>query len=591
MTDEKINLYQSFASLAEQFVLFQQHISNQPLTAKHIEQTTLLAKAFVQLAKSDPVIFISLLHTPLSNMPFVYRYIFNSCIVSTLLCLRHRWHETPTTQLLCATLTLHSHRLKAIQNWSQQGDVDQNVQQALTARPTLPRQLKDKHPLWAECWQISWLSLTQLNDISRLTNRSIALQITTLASQLSLQITPGKKRRTIRFASALSIFARTLPAAACQHIELIIQVTGLYPPGSRVKLHSGETAKVLSTSAKGLLVKIASIDGGATTRIELVQQQDIAASLSNRGVRDLGGYLAQWWDKVWQEWHRNRDKPQHYRIHPIYFRLDIPPPTLTDVQEQLGLPEPDTNTLARLISSERSLADYIQQQASLKSRQKLTMTNVKQALLMQGFERTYSILCQQALTIRLEQQRFPCSEILVQFCSLRSAMAGQLAQLSPLSILPEESVCMASFASAGLFTHPQLRSTPILDINPSPTMDICAIFDIEQDELVLEHAIKLAQFWRLDSMKIDAIRYCGRLVVQGKKRPVLTRQLSALLGLSLILAQRLYFKQSSAMTEESLQEYELAIAILNLSEHKLGSAIIAAVEQTKPYMPLVKIGV
>src|SRR5690606_26165973 len=148
-------------------------------------------------------------------------------------------------------------------------------------------------------------------------------------------------------------------------------------------------------------------------------------SLACRRVDDLTLYLSQWWDKTWQEWQHAQSKPPHSRIQPVYFRLDIPPPTLTDVQQQLDLAQPDTNTLTRLISSERSLADYIQHQATLKSRQKLAMTNVKQALLMQGFERTYSILCQQALTIRLEQYRFPCAESLIQFSRLRSAVAGQ----------------------------------------------------------------------------------------------------------------------------------------------------------------------
>src|SRR5690606_1504291 len=138
----------------------------------------------------------------------------------------------------------------------------------------------------------------------------------------------------------------------------------------------------------------------------------------------------------------------------------------------------------------------------------------------------------------LSQFHFPCAPRLLQFSLLRGAIAAQLTHLSSLTLLPEEAQCTTTFASSGLFTHPTLRIMPNLSIYPQRCLDMTGLFPIKQPELLTQHSIKLAQYWQVNSSQIDAIRFCGRLSTQGLKRSLLTRQMSALLGLSLALAQQ-----------------------------------------------------
>lgn len=584
MSDQEKQVHQNVTLLIEQFLLFQQGIRKSP-SQKNIEHTPLLANAFLQLAKSEPIIFIALLHTPIKTMPFVYRYIFNSAIVSTILSLRHHLHDSAILQIICSVLTVHAKRHYLIQQWSQNITPETADTTTLQQHFQLPITLVDNHPLWHHCNQINWTVLSDFSQLNRLQQHSMSQQIIIIASQLALLITPGKGRSIYYYAHGLRKLSGALPIQAYAHIEKLLEVSGLYPAGITVKLSTNEMAKVLSITPQGLLVKLCQSDGTAGQRIELINPQDIVNYMPTKTVTDLSAYWPQWWDNNWLARHQEISHKSFNRLQPLYFRVDIPPPTLTDLHSQLMLAEPDTQALTQLISSEQSLADYIQLQASQSSRQKMLIRNVKQALLMHGFDRTYSIICQQALTLRLSQLDFPCAQRLLQFSQLRSAIAAQLTHLSPLPLLPEEAQCMTSFASSGLFTHPTLRILPDLRINSQQCCDMTLLFPIKQPELLTEHAIKLAQYWQLNSSQIDAIRFGGRLSSQGQKRSLLTRQMAALLGLSLALAQQSYFTISS-QDEEQQQELQLALQILGINQQQANQALMQAIEHTKPYSNL-----
>lgn len=115
-----------------------------------------------------------------------------------------------------------------------------------------------------------------------------------------------------------------------------------------------------------------------------------------------------WWDKNWFDFHSII--PDLNTPFLQSFRLDKPPQVLLNIQHQLNQHDVNIEQMATLINAEKALVAHIQHSATLANRKRLPVQDVKHALMMHGYERTNSILIQQSLLLRLNQNYFPLQE-------------------------------------------------------------------------------------------------------------------------------------------------------------------------------------
>lgn len=324
---------------------------------------------------------------------------FQRMLMALLFSHYHRWHPQSRYGLMCAAMTLD------IYHWSDAAD------------KVLPQIKRLQQQIWAH----SLIPVARLLPLrtktgfyrrfSRLSHSQQLLMAVALLSPAD-QHSP----RSVSWPQSLKKMTRQLPTDCYALLEPVIPALGLVMPGTVIKMQNNEMAIILSERPDCRLVKL--LDPEQQTFSEHTERLALTEK-----IRLLPAYRLQdmslpdkLWDQGWQQLHDETAAPDSAPPSPQ--PLTRPPAKLLAIQDLLKKEEPDIDMICRHIASEGFLARQLKSTASQLSRMKLQMEEVRHALLFQGFERTSSILVQQALLNRLNQQYFPLQQHLLQFCIL-----------------------------------------------------------------------------------------------------------------------------------------------------------------------------
>lgn len=512
-----------------------------PLSQQHVKDSLLFAEALIETVKTIPDPLISELSIHRGQLPQVVNLTLTSCLMAALLGARNKFNDSCCQQIVCAAITLYSFNQSQIEQFLKTAE---KPKERFKTAPQLASALhKANLDVWASCYdsfsekQGKWF----LQPFGA-GNNNKSLTLLSLAHGLSM----GKLRcpPNGNFAKVLKKGFQSVSGKQAELLMPLLNYPGLTPPGSIVKIVQGGTSIVLSCLEDGLLVKSLKAPLGEPHLPKKVSLSSIKA-LSAPRVSNSFSQLDNYWDKDWQD--AIKESYSNLNPHAATFRLDRPPAVLIEVQKHLQLADIDFNTLAELISNEPSLATHLKDSASQSSKSKLPVQDVKHGLMMHGYERTNSLLVQQALLLRLNQNYFPLQENFVQFTRLRCHLAASIIALKDKS-LTEQANCLASFASSGLFTIAALKGIEKWHISDKKPFDIRYMVDMSHQQALHDNAIKLAEAWHQTPQMIMALRN-HLLFPEHMPKHKTAGKLAVSLGLSLMLARQLYFGEQSHCSE------------------------------------------
>lgn len=544
-------------------------------SSAHITLSLELSDALQTLLKTspDPVCGQLLLYK--RNLPYVVNLCFNTSLLTSLLCLRHRINETCAQQLVCSIGSIYGFHQAAIEQFAH-GRIEAP---ALSVRDDIKKALNKVHlEVWASGYQLAnSIAFTTLlpGHCSRIFHKLQKIVLT--AHLLSLHLTPRKGSRSLNFAKALKQVAQQHSSLLQDTLRPLFDYPGLVPPGSTVRLNDAQLATVLSLEQQKLVLVDKQSDGfGDIHAIDTSCVTQLGASQpisKNNPILHV-------WGQAWREF--CEVSAHALTAHEPLFKLDRPPPVLLQVQKQSISDDVDLDKIASLILSEPSLVEHVRTTATSSNRQNIPVKEVKHGLLIHGYQRTVSLLIQQALILRLSQHYFPLQEQFVQFTRLRMSLAAGL--LSHDSLLAERSSTLACFACSGLFTSPEFKSIRKWHMLSSELFNIATLTDKSNNNRLHRNALILASAWGQSKEDIKALEQAIRLPSQttGKKS---TRIVAAVLGSSLILARQIYFSQPD--TCHKTQDYLLqACKLIGLEKQQTAQIALEAIEHCHLYCPL-----
>lgn len=545
------SLYQELATLLNEY-------RSKPFGQTQLSASLTFTEQLMKTAKQQPDVVFAQLYLHKSHLPYALNLCFNCCLSTLLVCVRNKVNDSTTQQLLCCAITLFSFEQKEVeQHYANQGEqilghLDKRLQSALK---------QTKQEVW-----LSSLTITKLiHHAMPATKRQLLslgkLQVYLyIGAHLALWLSPNKRNGKLSLARIVQKLAHNCPAAWLEWIAPLLTYPTLIPAGSVVK-YADKYYIILSVTEGGYIARLYTANRQAAGCV-LIDAQNKITSLPPQAIASLQ-YIDNWWNEDWLEFKQSHTGVSIYNK---VFKIDTPPALLLAVQKQLHKTEPDIDKVVKLIAHEPHYAQYLQTTASQNSRQKLPVEKVRHGLMIHGFGRSSSILMQQALLQRLTQHYFPLQEHFIHFTKLRAHLAATLAQESSV-LLPEESMCLATFANAGLFTVAKLKNRSSWVRSTNHLFDINQLSEQEARPLLAEHAYKLAQAWQQEPQLLDALKnqHCLPQDIQGA---ALTKKLVSILGLSLIQARQLYFADSPEGDNNQLF-IQQACEYLQLNEDQL----------------------
>ena len=565
-------LYQALSNLLKAYRSKQDYKFLLPLTMQVAEQ-------LLKLCKSNPDQAFGQLMFYKTSLPYSSNLIFNTALLSCLLCQRQQWNDTTCKQLICAALSMFAHQQVTIEHFYA-GKIE--PEQAKTNLKRNNKLLAQHLKTGAQqCWR-SALNVAQLvhfqtshKQLGIINKLNSSQQLVFLAATLALKITPNKRYKNKSWATALQHISQYIPPHCYPLIEPLLSYPGLYPPGNLIQDRKGQNFIVLSLSDDGLWVSKANNE--PQSEMTFLKRERVAKSGLCKSVTSPQKAY-QWWHSEWQQ-AKLENKP-FQRPDKTSFRIDSPPQSLLSIQQQLNSYEPDIQQLTQLIKAEPVFAQHIQHQASLHARQKLPIKAVKHAVMMHGFERTNSILIQHALVVRLAQHKFPLQQHFIQFSQLAAQLAAAICKQNQL-LVPEQAINFITFALSGLFTHALLKTYLHYPANGPAQHDLTQVFAIPKAERLSQHAITLAQAWQQEKVFINAIKLHNNLQTQATLPSL---RLASLLGLTLSVAKQLYFQAPDSPQEQNYQRQ--ALHYLQLDQQQLLNARTEAISHSHCYTPL-----
>lgn len=571
-----------FTELNQELVNLLKGFRQAQLDSEQLKHTLTVSEQIIKLFRQFPEPTTGYIFLYKNALPYSSNLVINTALLTTLLCQRLQWNDTSTKQMVCAALTLFAHQQRTLEHFYL-GKID--LQQAKSALHKMPVTLIAK--LGADARQ-SWKSglkiagrlhlqtgEQQLRQLNRLDQ---CQQVLFVAAKLALAITPNKILKNQSWAHAVKAMCQTIPPACYSLIEPLLTYPGLYPPGSLVQTRKGSNYLVLGLEGQALVCQQINVEHPAEPICQTVQSTHIKKCYAPRRIASPE-QMEQWWH---QDWYQNSMVADR-RVLPAKntFRVDSPPDSLLAIQTLLQTPEPDTNKLTSLINAEPIFAEHIQHLASLHSRQHLPVTEVKHAIMMHGFDRTNSILIQQAMLVRLAQHKFPLQQRLIQFTQLAGQIAANITQGNKM-LVPEQATSYIIFATSGLFTHALLKTCLKLPTIGSKSFDLSQLFNISKSELIKQHSVMLAKAWQQERVFVNGIQLHENWQ-QNISRP--TQRLAALLGLSLTLARQGYFPLQTLSSEEQ-QYIEQSTQCLNVTQSEANHAMTQALFNNHSFTPL-----
>ena len=515
----------------------------------------------------DPVVAELSIFRP--QLPHVANLVFDTCLFAALLSARNKINDSCSQQIVCAAVTLLCFN---------QGESEYCLQEQQKPRKAFssPANLKvalEKAQLnvWSSIYQtfsqFQWKLLSPSQTFKYSRKPFSVLGIAHLAA-LRLQPAAGKRART--YASTIKSLFQILCSRQAELLTPLLTYPGLTPPGSIIKDDSGDTLLVLSIQHDGLLAKELNEPDNASLeprRIETTRIKGVSPVVNRKSFNHADIY----WDVNWESSIQGDKK--HLGPFVSSFRLDRPPAVLIEIQDHLQNADIDFNKLADLIAAEPSLAIHLKESASQSSRSKLPIQDIKHSLMMHGYERANSLLIQQALLLRLNQNYFPLQDSFVQFTRLRCHLASSIIGLSNKSLV-EDANCLACFANSGLFTVPTLKGVTDWLIQDKKPFDIRYLMDTNSQQALHDNAIKLAEAWKQSPHMVMALRNHLLLPEHMAKHKVAAK-LAVTLGLSLILAREIYFAEKSRC-QDAVKYRQQAMRKLGVTSQQLAEISLQA---------------
>lgn len=547
------DLYQELAILLKS-------LNSAPFGQAQLNDTLAFAETLLVAAKQNPDVIFAQPHLYKKQLPYSLNLIFNSCIMTILVCVRNNVNDSTTQQLVCATLSLFCFEQSKIE----QHYIQKSAQELGSINKRLIAALQQtQQEVWSSAYKIvAKIHLKLPGERQGLAMNDKEQILVFIGSYLALQVTPNNIQPKVNFARIVQAMVQWCPVGWLGLFEPLLEYPSLVPVGSAIKYQQNFYI-VLSIDAKGYIVR--SYTPQKQTQDAGITQIEKHSPIKLLATQSVGSFscLNRWWDELWQELIQKETK---ISPHKASFRINSPPALLLAIQKQLGATEPDIERASELIAKDADYSRYLQLTASQNSRQKIQIQEVKHGLMMHGCIRTNSILMQQALLQRLNQHYYPLQENFIQFTKLRSHLATNLAHLNG-NILPEEASSLATFSCAGLFTLPALKSCKNWRIYSDNQFDIRQLVNVRGHQLLSAHAIKLAEAWQQDRQQIEVLRHQHSLPsdMQGN---MYKQRMASILGLSLMLARQLFFDEQ-IQGENSQAYFEQACECLSLDSAML----------------------
>ncbi len=544
-------------------------------SSNHLKTSFEFSQALLDFVRNDPDPVSGQLLFYKRQLPYITNLTFNACLLTALLCYRNKINETCSQQLICSVISIYAFQQADIEKHARNSGPEPN----LMPQPELQRALKKVQlDVWSCGYQIGKsLSLASLR-LKNIGKTFLKLQKIVLAAHLiAIQITPRKNIKSLNLAKAIKKVVQRHSYLLTDTVTPMLHYPGLIPAGSTVRLDNQSIALVLSSEPGHLVIKERTHESYG--HVHSVSEERITQVGAAQPANQDSPIHAQW-DKEWREYCEISHKSLH--AHDPSFRLDRPPPVLLEVQKQLSNDQVDIDKIANIIAKEPSLVEHLRSTATSSNRQNLPIQEVKHGLLIHGYQRATSLLIQQALILRLNQNYFPLQEQFIQFTRLRMYLASIL--LGNNSLMAERAATLACFACAGLFTCQQFKGRRNWQIKRSKSYDISSLSLHSEQSSLNKHALVLASAWQQPAAELKALdqQHIDPSISKGNST---VRALAACMGLSLILSRQIYFAESE-LCQESQEYLKQACNLLNINGNELTTLQSGAVEYCHLYCPL-----
>jgi hypothetical protein len=432
--------------------------------------------------------------------------------------------------------------------------------------------------------QIGWLDIELTRHLHHVTNTPLDIAALSIAARITMLLHGQNEKTKPTFQNALQRIVQNLGGANAQLLVPIMSFPSLTPPGSYVMLEDGSLGVVV-----GLLDEDVICFPQASTKYPssydthfTVKMARIKRVYPPQPLKHLSK-IRTWWGEKWQQFLQEEKKALKSPFTQSY-KMDRPPATLVAIQSQLNKPIQNIKHLSTAIAREPSFAQHLRRMATQSSRQKLPMKDIQHGLMMHGFERSGSIIMQQALLSRLNQHYFPLQNAFIIFVQLRGHIAASIAKTADIGI-PEQACTLSYFASVGLFIHTQLKIQTQWRRVERRTYDISSLVRCVKPEQLRFHSTTMAEAWQQPRHEIVALNHYHDEHYLDESNSSISIKLAALLGLSLIISRELYFSTSKRCAQ-SQQYWQRACRVLNISEQDLNEIKQQAYSICHSYSPM-----
>ena len=466
----------------------------------HIEKTELLAEELLLTLKRYPHQAIAQFQIYKPNLYYFHNFCFNTILFCGLLLLRNKMNLSAAQQIMSGVLSWLLCSRNDIESLNKE-ESDASPCHFETIKAQLIRALGHyNRSLWLEILT-SRPGKSLRHPATLISDRNPANTIHSyqgLSLAFAVHSTRVKGRNGQSFPQSLKFLVQHSNTFALSLLEPLLDFPGNFAPGSVIVLENKQRFMVLGLIDGQIyaLAWQASTKSYHTEIKTLCPSQVISiqtnASTGNVRLIDI------WWGREWQSLLSQLEvNPSHSLSTPGY-KIDRPPASLLAVIEQLNKPSIDIPRLTEIIENEPDFAKHITDTASHQSRANLKISKVKHGLLMNGIDRTRSVLIEKALITRLSQNQFPLLSVVYQFVKLWAYIAAAIAQRHP-KLLPEECSCWVHFAASGLFTHAEIKSQLAWKL-PKTQNDHSNEyqFSLQNPGILWQHALQLSVAWSQD---------------------------------------------------------------------------------------------
>ncbi|ALS97742.1 HDOD domain-containing protein [Lacimicrobium alkaliphilum] len=488
---------------------------------------------------------------------------FKRTLLAMLFSHCHRWHPQSSIGLMCAAMTLD------LYSWPTTGD-------------DFLKQIKRlEQQIWASSLipVARLLPLRQKNGFyqrfARLSHPQLLLMLVGLISTEDRDKPPQKHWHQL-----LRALARQLPCNCYNLLEPLLLAFGLVPPGAMIQLQDKGIAILLSQTPNARLIKrYHSRSKSFSEEVEVIAITEAIRPRAAYGIKSLS-LTDRLWDKDWLSSHQDTEESDGWLPHTQ--PLSKPPAKLLAIQDLLKQDEPDVDMISNHIATEGFLARQLKYTASQRSRMKLQLEEVKHALLFQGFERTSSILVQQALLNRLNQQYFPLQQHALQFCVLLGHVLEALGDRQS-KLQTESLVTLGYFFCSGLFINAAFKRRVRLPARAEELFSLDQLFSLPASVSCTQQSLTLARAWQQEKSSLDAIR-CHHQLPSESELKGMAKTLATMLGVGLMMSRQIYFGDQPTQGRNSIY-LQQAMQVLQLQPDEMQDVVLQAMENSQCYWP------